>query len=97
MHFVGALFIKDLLLVLIFRIFVALFEGMVALQPMQVEGLKSLVVTLGGTLVVLLVVEFEVVVVTVAIVMILWFVAPMLPMMTSAAMIIYSLFSFSVC
>ena len=55
---------------------------------MQVAGLKSLVVMLGGTLVVLLVVEFEVVVVTVAIVMILWCIAPMLPMMTSAAMII---------
>jgi hypothetical protein len=74
MHFVGVLLNVVLLLVLIFRIFVALFEGVVALQPTKVAGLKSLVVTLEGTLVVLLVILFVVVVVTVTVAAILWLV-----------------------
>ena len=87
MCFVGALSIIDLSPVLIFGILVTLFEGVLALWPMKVARLESLVVMLRGTLVVLFVVALVVTVVTVAVVMILVRVVLTVHMIASAATI----------
>ena len=88
MHFVGAIFIVGLLLVLIFRILVTLFKDVVVFCPMKVAGLEGLVVPIGGTLVILFVIVFVVVVVTVAVVAILWLVVLTVCMIMSIAAIV---------
>ncbi len=88
MHFVGAIFIVDFLLVLIFRILVTLFESVLTLWHVEVTGLEGLVAALGGTLVVLLVVVLVVAVAaTVAAVAILGLVVSMVRMIAFVAAI----------